>query len=152
MLEKCLKILTILLDVTITAKRAMEAVGRDHGVEVWIHLIAYADDVSAIVIGDTEAELQLGIDAMMKEFLDYFSSCGLSMNPSKSELIVFRRGRQQQTLHVGGQEEETHTKLLGVMVQKGYNFQKHATTVVGTVRTKMEKSMALKLMMPVPDT
>ena len=46
-----------LLDVTITAKRALEAVGRDHGVEVRIYLLAYADDVSAIIIRYTEAEL-----------------------------------------------------------------------------------------------
>ena len=110
-----------LLDLTITAKRALEAVGRDDGVEVRIYLIAYADNVSAIIIRYTEAEPQLGIDAMMKEY----------------EYIVFRRGRENQPLHVGGQDEGTHTKLLGFTVQKGYSFQKHAKMVAGTVRTMM---------------
>ena len=116
-----------LLDVTITAKRALEAVGRDHGVEVRIYLIAYADDVSsAIIIRYTEAELQLGIDAMMKEY----------------EYIVFRRGRENQPLHVGGQDEGTHTKLLRVTVQKGYSFQKHATMLHATCRPSMLSELA----------
>ena len=75
----------------------------------------------------------IDIDAMMKEFLSYFSSCGLSMNPSKSELIVL--------------EEGTHTKLLRVTVQKGYSFQKHATMVAGTVRTKVENLTKVITMM-----
>ena len=86
---------------------------------------------------------------MMKGFQTYFFSCGLRMNPSKSELVVFSRGHQQQPLNVGGQEENTHAKLLGVTVQKGYQFQKHVQLVLGTVRTKLEK---LSKVVPMMDT
>ena len=54
---------------------------------------AYADDISAVVVVDTEQELQVGVYVMMTEFEEYFSSAGLKMNPIKSELIVFRCGK-----------------------------------------------------------
>ena len=79
---------------------------------VIITLISYADDISAVIEADTEAEIQLAVDLLMEEFLRYFSSAGLSMNPSKSELIVFRRGRQNQELTVQGQPEASKIKLL----------------------------------------
>ena len=65
----------------------MDRLGRDHAIDVWIHLITYADEVSAVA--DSEAEIQLADDILMEEFVNYFSSAGLSMNPDKSELIMF---------------------------------------------------------------
>ena len=83
----------------------------------------------------------------MEEFLSYFSSAGLSMNPSKSELILFRRGRQEQELTVNGQPEAKKIRLLGVNVEKGYVFDAHAKQIAATVKTKVEKlSEVLKLL------
>ena len=53
----------------------------------------YEDDITAVVVVDTEQELQVGVYVMMTEFEEYFSSAGLKMNPTKSELIVFRCGK-----------------------------------------------------------
>ena len=53
----------------------------------------YEDDISAVVVVDTEQELQVGVYVMMTEFEEYFSSAGLKMNPTKSELIVFQCGK-----------------------------------------------------------
>ena len=105
-----------LLDVTEPAKRVVRKVLRMYGVTLAIYLIAYADVVSALVVADTEAEIQIGVTEMMKELGEYFSSARLGMNPSKSELVVFRKGQQRQVLQVVGQEEATHAKLLGVTV------------------------------------
>ena len=82
-----------LCDVTIATKKAMEILIHDHNFDTMVHLIAYADDVSALVIGQTKAEIQKAVDILMEEFLSYFSSAGLAMNPTKSELILFRQGR-----------------------------------------------------------
>ena len=81
-----------LLDMTVPAKRVVRKIFTMHGVTLAIYIIAYADDVSALVVADTESEIQIGVTEMMKEFGEYFSSAGLSMNPSKSELVVFRKG------------------------------------------------------------
>ena len=70
----------------------------------------------------------------MGEFLLYFSSAGLSMNPSKSELILFRQGPQEPTLKVRDEPEAGKIKLLGVNVEKGYTFEAHANQVAATVR------------------
>ena len=61
------------------------------------------------------------------------------MNPTKSELIVFRSRRQNQELSVQGQPEATKVKLLGVLVDKGYSFNSHSISVAASVRNKVEK-------------
>ena len=38
------------------------------GIDVLIHLIVYADNISAENVADTEAELQLAVNALMDEF------------------------------------------------------------------------------------
>lgn len=128
-----------LCDVTVLSERAKNILQIDHEMDVEVHLIAYADDISAVLVADTERELQTGVDVMMTEFEEYFSSAGLKMNPSKSELIVFRCGKQQSILNVRGQEEATQMKLLGVTVEKNFVFNKHANMVAATVRDKVEK-------------
>ena len=136
---RLLLLVATLCDVTVVASRAMDRLGRDFAIDVMISIIAYADDVLAIVVADSEAKVQIAVDIIMSEFVAYFSSCGLAMNPDKSELIVFRKGRQVQELQVGGQVEATKTKLLGVTVEKGYTFEAHATQVSATMRSKAEK-------------
>ena len=136
-----------LCDVSVVSARAIDRLGRDHAIDVFIHLIAYADDVSAIIVADSEAEIQLAVDILMEEFVSYFSSAGLAMNPEKSELILFRRGRQSQELKVGNQVESTRVKLLGVTVEKGYQFNSHSSNVSAAVKLKVEKiSNAVKLL------
>ena len=128
-----------LCDVSVVAACAMDRLGRDHALDVLVHLITYADDVSAIFIGDSGAEIQVAIDNLLEEFSAYFSSARLAMNPDKSELILFRRGRQQQELHVGGQPETSKLKLLGVTVEKGYQFMAHAHMISAGVKAKIQK-------------
>ena len=81
----------------------------------------------------------LAVDVLMHEFLQYFSAAGLAMNPTKSELIVFRRKKQETVLTVSGQEEAQKIRLLGVNLDKNYKFESHATQVVATVKTKVSK-------------
>ena len=58
------------------------------------------------------------------------------MNPEKSELVVFRRSRQGQELHVGGQSESTKCKLLGVVVENGkHNYARSAKTNIHAYKT-----------------
>ena len=71
----------------------------------------------------------MAVDILLLEFSAYFSSAGLAMNPDKSELIMFRRGCQNQKLQVGGQHKTTKLELLGVTVKKGYHFQVHAIQI-----------------------
>ena len=120
-----------LCNVSVVSSSAMDRLGHDHAIDVLIHLIAYADDISAVIVADSEAEIQLAV--LMEESVSYFSSAGLSMNPEKSELIL------TWELHVGNQKESTKVKLLAVTVEKGYQFNSHSTMVSSTVKTKVEK-------------
>ena len=78
---------------------------------------------------------------MMSEFLLYFSSAGLSMNPDKSEVIMFRSSNATKTMDVkvGEQLESESVKLLGVTVQQNYRFQKHARNVSNSVNYKLSR-------------
>ena len=62
-----------LCDVTEVSMRTVKRL-KDMGVEIEVNLIAYADDVLAIVVGRSKDDLQMGIDVVMDEFEQYFSS------------------------------------------------------------------------------
>ena len=115
-----------LCDITVLANRGMRRCA-ELGLDIEVFLIGYADDVSALVIGDNEDEVQTGIDIMEEEFAEYFSSAGLAMNKDKSEVIMFRSHRPTRVITIGDQEEACHVKLLGVTVEKGFKFNKHAS-------------------------
>ena len=51
-------------DASVVASCSMDRLGRDHAIDVLILLIAHADDVSAVIIGDTEAKIQLAVDVL----------------------------------------------------------------------------------------
>ena len=78
---------------------------------------------------------------MMEEFGRYFSSCGLAMNPEKSELVLFR-GRwlpSSRLVSVGDQVESDSMKLLGLTVQTGYRFDRHAKNVAASCNMKTSR-------------
>ena len=62
-----------LCDVTEVSMRTVKRL-KDMGVEIEVNLIAYADDILAIVVGRSKDDLQMGIDVVMDEFEQYFSS------------------------------------------------------------------------------
>ena len=124
-----------LCDITVLANRGMRRCA-ELGLDIEVFLIGYADDVSALVIGDNEDEVQTGIDIMEEEFAEYFSSAGLAMNKDKSEVIMFRSHRQSTQIKVGDQVEADQVKLLGLTVQKNYKVDKHAKILAATLRTK----------------
>ena len=108
--------------------------------ELEVYIIAYADDVSALLVGDSEAVLQRGVDIISTEFLEYFSAAGLSMNPDKSEIISFQSKRTRtQELTVGGQTEAEKVKLLGVVVDTGYKFSSMSKKVAQTMEDRSSK-------------
>ena len=115
--------ISCLADVRVVAKRVVRRL-QLRGITVEIETIEYADDVSALIVGDNDRDVQEAVNAMMSEFLLYFSSAGLSMNPDKSEVIMFRSSNATKTMDVkvGEQLESESVKLLGVTVQQNYRF------------------------------
>ena len=138
--------ISVLADVEVVAIRATKIMHeKEKSVEIYI--CSYADDVSAVVVADDEDTLEESVNVLLEEFKKYFSSCGLAMNPSKSELIVFRnRGlhnkiQKLRDLYVCGQKESEKVKLLGITVNNQYDFRGHVKNVV--IKLKY-KSMCLK--------
>ena len=129
---------TTLCDIEILGNHGMRRAA-ENDLDLDVFLIGYADDVSSLVIGDSEEDVQAGIDIMDDEFEQYFSSAGLALNKDKSEVIMFRSHRQSTQIKVGDQVEADQVKLLGLTVQKNYKFDKHAKILAATLRTKVEK-------------
>ena len=133
--------ISVLADVEVVALRATKIMN-DTGKVVEIYICSYADDVSAVVVADDEDALEESVNVLLEEFRKYFSSCGLAMNPTKSELIVFRnRGlhnkiHKLRDLYVCGQKESEKVKLLGITVNNQYDFKDHAKNVVTKLKYK----------------
>ena len=72
-----------LCDVTVVADKGLR-ISRGMGAIVDIFLMASADDVSCLAVGDTRDDLQTSVDVMTEQFELYFSSAGLKMNLKKS--------------------------------------------------------------------
>ena len=123
-----------------TAKRAMRRL-EARGIMVKIFLLEYADDISALLVADNDEMIQMGVNEISPELENYFSSAGLAMNPDKSEIIMFRTSPRMQTLtvKVGDQEESQSVKLLGLTVEKGYKFHRHAKNVAKAVNYKVTR-------------
>ena len=72
-------------------------------------------------------------------FYIFFVSGWLCMNPEKSELILFRKGRKNMMLYVERQEEADKIKFFGFTIDMGYTFSNHATQGAANVNHKVEK-------------
>ena len=57
-----------LSDTTIVTARAMVMLKFDYSIRLLIHLNVYADDISAVLIADNEAKLQLAVNIMMENY------------------------------------------------------------------------------------
>ena len=50
----------------------------------------YADDVSGVITADNDDILQIAGSELMKQFKLFFSAIGMSLNPSKTEILCIR--------------------------------------------------------------
>ena len=96
--------------------------------------MVYADDMSSLMVEDTEVNLQHEIDVMMNRFEYNFSFYGQCI----IDLFICS-GRPNTELYAGGQKESSHANLLGVIVSQCYTFRRHAKTVDWMVMSKIEK-------------
>ena len=123
--------------VSMVARR-VERTLREKGITVEIRTQEFADDTSSLIVADTDEDLQIAVEEMMKGFEHYFNSAGLCLNQSKCETIVFRSKRKTKTIVLPcGDEEKKVIKLLGLWFDNDYSFRTHADKVVQKVNFKL---------------
>lgn len=127
--------------ITIVAKRTVKRMEDEHNVIIEAFTDEFADDATGILGADTEEDLQLAINIMLEEFLEYYSLNGLKLNVSKCSVLVHRLKPATMTIYCGEVCEENKEKdclrLLGLHVDKDLNFEVHCGKVLGLCYEKL---------------
>ena len=99
--------------------------------------VEYADDVTGAAAVDNDDEAQIITDLMMSQYKDYFSACGLCLNPDKCSVMIIRTKAKTREIQWNGKSEERKVKLLGVYLDSRYEFIDHASHLVKVCSYKL---------------
>ena len=94
-----------------------------------IHL--FVDDTSIFMSNKNLEELQTIVNSELVNISDWLISNKLTLNVSKSNFIIIhppqRKRNKQVTIKINGEnlEEKSHTKYLGVLIDKNLNWKAH---------------------------
>jgi hypothetical protein len=108
--------------------------------------IAFVDDYTAWVTGESAASNRQGIQAIVQEAIEWEKRSGATFEEDKTAFIHFTRSAARvdnQPISIKGQEVApvTSTKILGVVMDSGLRYKQH----VARAATKgLKAAMALK--------
>ena len=94
-----------------------------------IHL--FADDTSIFISNKKLEELETIANSKLVNISDRLISNKVTLNVSKSNFIIIhpsqRKRNKQVTIKINGEnlEEKSHTKYLGVLIDKNLNWKAH---------------------------
>ena len=131
-------------DVSVVAKRVMQALEDTHNFKVYITQIEYADDCTGVVAADTEDELQVAVDELLKGFSSFYSANGLKLNEKKCHVLVIRPKKKVKTITLAGQDEVPWLRLLGLFIDNKLTYEKHTQVVCGRLTAKIKALEKLK--------
>jgi hypothetical protein len=95
--------------------------------------LLYADDVLLVALTSS------GLQKLVEETCRFFQSMGLTVNPAKSDIVIFLRGRaqaQQPSFDIAGLQKEAiaEAKYLGVVFQQNGSWQEQMTVTLARCR------------------
>ena len=97
----------------------------------------YADDVSGVITADNDDILQIAGSELMKQFKLFFSAIGMSLNPSKTEILCIRSKAKTREISIEGQIESLNLKLLGLTLDSNLNYELHVSNLKNSLNYKM---------------
>ncbi|GBP05038.1 Retrovirus-related Pol polyprotein from type-1 retrotransposable element R1 [Eumeta japonica] len=113
-----------------------------------VKLVAYADDVAAVIVAKHLDEIQHLFDITFKQINQWMDSVNLQLAKQKTEavLITSRKKIETITLKVGDQEitSQPHIRYLGVKLDARLNFKQqveHVCTKASAVRASLARLM-----------
>ena len=125
-------------DVAVVATRITKALEEEDDIKVFITQIEYADDCTGVVSADSEEDLQVAVNKLLKGFSEFYSANGLKMNESKSNLLVFRPHKKKKTLTLAGKDEVENLRLLGLFIDNQLTYEYHTKIVCGRLAGKTQ--------------
>ena len=108
-----------------------------------IHL--FADDTSIFISNKNVEELETIVNSELVNISDWLISNKLTLNVSKSNFIIIhppqRKRNKQVTIKINGEnlEEKSHTKYLGVLIDKNLNWKAH----IHHINLKLDKGFGM---------
>jgi len=122
------------------------------------HITTYADDSYVLVKAAVE-DLQEELQNTVTKHLDYLNVMGMVSNLSKTEAVLFDRGRKQELeIEIGGEVFRTakEMKVLGVTLDDKISWSSHISKVVSKaknlnsalsfIRRKLSEDQFLKVL------
>ncbi len=95
--------------------------------------LLYADDVLLVALTSS------GLQKLVEESCRFFQTMGLTVNPTKSDIVIFLRGRpqlQQPSFDIAGLQKEaiTEAKYLGVVFQHNGSWKEQMAVTLSRCR------------------
>ena len=131
-------------DISIVAKRVTKYLKDFYKIDAFLTQIEYADDTTGIISCETERELQIAVDELLKGFGKFYSANGLKLNESKCHVLVVRSQKKTMTITCAGQNEEESLRLLGLFIDNKLQYDVHTRKIVGRLTDKIGSLENLK--------
>ncbi len=98
-----------------------------------LYCLLYADDVLLVALTDS------GLQQLVNETCLFFQNMGLTVNPNKSDIVIFLRGRlrvQDANFAIAGLQKEaiSEAKYLGVIFQQNGSWKEQLTVTLTRCR------------------
>ena len=137
------------------AKRTERRMKDEHNIVIEAFTDEFADDATGIIGANSEQDLQIAINIMLEEFLEYYSKNGLKLNVSKCAILIHRVRPATMTLCCGPIKKENKERdclrLLGLWVDKDLTYEVHCGKVVGACYEKLGALTRLVNYLPMHD-
>ena len=131
-------------DISVVGSRVSKHLKTFYNMDAYITQIEYADDTTGIISCQTERELQIAVDELLKGFGTFYSANGLKLNESKCHVLVVRSEKKTMTLTCAGQEEEVKLRLLGLVIDNKLTYEQHTSVVCGRIVGKIKQLEKLR--------
>ena len=96
-------------------------------------ITAYADDTQLLVVGNSVGDIKEKVEAALSRAQGWFSANSLKINPTKSEIMIFGRKKDQEQININVQEDgvtkyiqtTSKMKILGVIIDDKLTWESH---------------------------
>ena len=107
-----------------------------------VRVCGFADDAGLVVKGKDLKQIRNTMQAAINKALEWGKTAGLTFSPSKTVTVIFTRKRKFTTpepLRLGDMElsYEKDVRYLGVILDNGLHFRKHAYDKIKAAKFKM---------------
>jgi hypothetical protein len=115
-------------------------------------LIKFADDLGAVCVGDSEAELKDSMERDLNTISKYYNENGLELNLSKSKYMICSSRTNTVEIHSMmarlGIESVASYKYLGVAIDKHLSMNDHCNNLCSTVTQTVRATSILRNYLP----